>query len=105
MDESSYGSYFRTHMNRVGTKELKNRLSHYLRLVRAGARILITDHGRPVAEIGPVARVEGDPERAWRLAAAQGRATLPTREGFRRCRPIRLPGGVFLSDAVHEDRD
>ncbi len=91
-------------MKRVGTKELKNRLSHYLRLVRAGARLLITDHDRPVAEIGPVASASGDSELAWTLAAAQGRVSLPTRQGFRPVRPVRLRDGAGLSDAVHEDR-
>jgi antitoxin (DNA-binding transcriptional repressor) of toxin-antitoxin stability system len=36
---------------KVGTKELKNRLSHYLRLVRKGAQVQVTDHGTIVAEL------------------------------------------------------
>ena len=30
---------------------MKNRLSEYLRLVREGERVLVTDRGRPVAEL------------------------------------------------------
>ena len=37
----------------VGIRELKNRLSEYLRLVRAGEMVQVTDRGTVVAEIGP----------------------------------------------------
>jgi antitoxin (DNA-binding transcriptional repressor) of toxin-antitoxin stability system len=38
-------------MRAVGVRELKNRLSEYLRLVRNGEEILVTDHGEVVAEL------------------------------------------------------
>ena len=38
-------------MNVVGIRELKNRLSEYIRMVRAGEDVLITDRGRVVAEL------------------------------------------------------
>src|SRR5215472_1580845 len=37
----------------VGVRELKNRLSEYLRRVRAGESVLVTNRGEVVAEIGP----------------------------------------------------
>jgi prevent-host-death family protein len=40
-------------MPTVGLKVLKNRLSEYVRLVAAGETVVITDRGRPVAEIVP----------------------------------------------------
>ena len=40
-------------MRAVGIRELKNRLSEYLRLVRAGERVLVTDRGEVIAELGP----------------------------------------------------
>jgi prevent-host-death family protein len=40
-------------MTTVGLKTLKNRLSEYVRRAAAGETILITDCGRPVAEIAP----------------------------------------------------
>lgn len=40
---------------RVATKELKNRLGHYLRLVRAGETVVITVRGAPVAELRSLA--------------------------------------------------
>ena len=35
----------------VGVRELQNRLSEYLRMVRAGEEILVTDRGEAVAEL------------------------------------------------------
>jgi prevent-host-death family protein len=37
----------------VGVRELKARLSQYLREVKAGQTIVITDHGAPVGRIVP----------------------------------------------------
>lgn len=37
----------------VGIRELKNRLSQYLKRVGAGERVLVTERGRPVAVISP----------------------------------------------------
>ena len=38
-------------MRAVGVRELKNRLSEYLRLVKNGEQILVTDRGDVVAEL------------------------------------------------------
>lgn len=38
-------------MKTVGVRELKNRLSEYLRHVRSGEGVLITDRGEVVAEL------------------------------------------------------
>ena len=40
-------------MKTVGIRELKNRLSEYIRLVRAGETVLVTDRGVVVAELRP----------------------------------------------------
>jgi prevent-host-death family protein len=40
----------------VGIKELRDGLSRYLDRVRQGGTITVTDHGRPIARIGPVGR-------------------------------------------------
>jgi prevent-host-death family protein len=38
---------------RVGTAELRNRLSYYVAHVRRGKRVIVTDRGHPVAELVP----------------------------------------------------
>ena len=40
-------------MKAVGLRELKNRLSEYVRDVRSGEGILVTDRGQVVAELNP----------------------------------------------------
>ena len=40
-------------MKTVGVRELKNRLSEYLREVRRGESVLVTDRGEVVAEFSP----------------------------------------------------
>ena len=40
-------------MKTVGVRELKNRLSEYLRQVRVGEGVLVTDRGQVVAELTP----------------------------------------------------
>jgi len=37
----------------VGVKVLKNKLSEYVRLAASGETVLVTDHDRVVAELGP----------------------------------------------------
>jgi prevent-host-death family protein len=39
---------------RVGVRDLKNRLSQYLRQVKAGQTVTITERGQPVGKIIPV---------------------------------------------------
>lgn len=39
----------------VGVRELKTRLGAYLRDVMAGATLVVTQRGRPVAELRPIA--------------------------------------------------
>lgn len=40
-------------MRAVGIRELKNQLSHYVRLVEAGESVLVTHRGTVVAELRP----------------------------------------------------
>ena len=39
---------------RVGTRELKNKLSEYMRRVKSGQTIVVTEHGKPIGQIVPV---------------------------------------------------
>ena len=38
----------------VSIRELKSRLSHYLRLTRKGESVVITDRGLPIGRIVPI---------------------------------------------------
>jgi antitoxin (DNA-binding transcriptional repressor) of toxin-antitoxin stability system len=63
-------------MKSVNVAELKNHLSHYLRLVRRGQPILVRDRDRVIARIEPAggSGVEADDD-AGRLADLEARAS------------------------------
>jgi prevent-host-death family protein len=86
-------------MTEVGVRELKSSLSQYLKRVRKGESIVVTDRGEPIARIIPV----GIPEGIARLMA-EGRITWsgkPFRPPEKLVRP--RPGPPF-SDYISEDR-
>lgn len=89
--------------NVVGARELKVRLGTYLRRVRQGHRIVVTDRGQPVAELRPIGG-EAGVESVLAELEAKGAVTRPTRKRLTRFRPIEA-GGHPLSDAVRQDRD
>ena len=67
-------------MHSVGLKELKNKLSEYVRMAAAGETVLVTDRGRVVAELQPP-RAERSPILADALlaeAVRKGWLSLPT---------------------------
>jgi prevent-host-death family protein len=45
-------------MQAVGVRELKAKLSHYLRVAKTGGVVLVTEHGRVIAALGPPAMTE-----------------------------------------------
>ncbi len=50
----------------IPVRELHARTGHYIRKVNENMRIIVTDRGRPVAEIQPLDRPGGrDPARNW----------------------------------------
>lgn len=86
----------------MGARELKTRLGTYLRRVRQGERILVTERGTPVAELRALAD-DGDASRLARLQAT-GLASLATRT-LARLRPVRRRLGASLAEAIVEDRE
>lgn len=88
----------------VGATELRARLGSVLRSVRNGSTIVITERGKPVAELRPLATGAMNPGLA-RLVA-EGIVTPPSRSGgLQPFEPIHLRGGATLSDAIIEDRE
>jgi prevent-host-death family protein len=87
---------------RVGTRELKNKLSEYLRRVKAGETITVTEHGKIIGQIIPVK--PGVAERLQAMVAAgqvewNGQKLNPYQ-------PTAVnQGDHLLSDLVIEDRE
>ena len=86
---------------RVGVRELRQNLSVYLDRVKAGETLEVTEHGRPVARLGPQ-----PPEHISILdrMIAEGRATPATRSHRDLPPPPRIPGRS-LSEIIQEMRD
>ena len=92
-------------MGAVGVRELKNRLTYYLRRARKGEEVIVTERGRPVAVLRSLQHLDRASALETRLArlAALGIVTLPTRKGFGHTRPLRISGPP-VSRAILEDR-
>jgi len=63
-------------MKTVGVRDLKNKLSEYLRRVRLGEGVLVTDRGEVVAELLPPGQAHGDPSVPAGLQALARRGLL-----------------------------
>lgn len=92
-------------MGRVGIKELKNRLSQYLRQAKQGEEIIVTERGQPIVLMQPLRaaeRVESLDARLARLAAL-GKIAMPTRSPLKRVRLAKVRGAP-VSQTILEDR-
>lgn len=67
-------------MKAVNVAELKNRLSHYLRMVRRGQAVLVRDRDRVIARIEPAGE-EAAVGRDDRLADLEARGILRRGQG------------------------
>jgi antitoxin (DNA-binding transcriptional repressor) of toxin-antitoxin stability system len=86
-------------MDTVGIRELKAHLSRYLKRVRSGARLIVTERGR---SIGPV---DAPADLTWaRRLVAEGRAHWSGGKPAGSARPVRITAGRTVSDVVIEDR-
>lgn len=88
----------------VGARELKTRLGTYLRKVRSGTTIVITDRGEPIAELRPLQRTNDAVEAALARLEAQGTITRSTSRALSEFRPVKLRGPA-ASKAIDEDRE
>lgn len=99
-------------MRAVGIKQLKARLSEYVRLARTGETILITDRDEVVAELRPSTQRRppvGSLDEVLDRMAEEGILTRAARpkEGWRwQIRNLGLPPGTArkLLDEIREDR-
>jgi antitoxin (DNA-binding transcriptional repressor) of toxin-antitoxin stability system len=85
-------------MKEVGIRELKNRLSEYIRLVRAGEVVMVTDRGEVVAELRAPSPESELLKKYPRLAemVRDGRVRLPVKPNhpgaYRRLPAVTPPG-------------
>ena len=85
----------------VGVRELKARLSKYLREVKAGRTILITERGKPVGRLVPPGQALQQRLQAMidaGLAEWNGKPLPPMKP------TAKLKGGKSIADLIIEDR-
>ncbi len=93
----------------VGIKDLKNNLSAYLREVRKGTRVYVSDREQIVAELhepGAVYTADEDPNPVLAAWARAGIVTLPKRPIAPVSKsPARLPKGTAARFLDEDRRD
>jgi len=93
-------------MKKVGAREFKNRQGYYLKRVRRGETLLITNRGKIIAKLVAVhgeAAAESALEARLRELAAQGHIRLARRRGFEPFEPLPQRGKP-ASQIIIEDR-
>ena len=92
-------------MSPISVSRFKAQLSEYLRLVRGGTTLVVTDRGTPVAMVSPLPPTENEGSTASLIK--RGLVTPPTKslpeDFWERARPSD-PSGLGLK-AVLEERD
>lgn len=99
-------------MKAVGVKQLKGRISEYLRLVRGGETILVTDRDEVIAELRPARRLAASRDsldEVLESLAERGeltRASLPKGRWTWKVNGLGLPPGsaAMLLDEIRRDR-
>lgn len=89
---------------RVGVRELRQNLSVYLERVKAGETLEVTEHGQPVAQLGPRPT---KPLSILDQMIADGRATAATRRPSDLPPPLPDPDpdGPTLTEIILQMRD
>ena len=92
-------------MSTVGVRELKNKLTQYLRRTKQGEELIVTERGKPIAIIQPIHSAGAVVSLEAKLArlAAQGRLSLPTRKPLKKIRPLKISGPP-ISQTILQDR-
>ena len=89
----------------VGIRDAKINLSKYLKMVRKGTEIIITDRGKPVGKIVPIKSAELPLADRIKRLEAQGLLKSPNQKQLRKIPPpIPLPNRL-AQVYLQQDRD
>jgi prevent-host-death family protein len=91
-------------MRTTNIADLRNRLTQYLREVRAGEEIVVRDRQRPIAKIVPFTVDENDDDAALVAAGLMRKGTGKLGASFWRTRRPRLSLDTIIA-AIRADRD
>jgi prevent-host-death family protein len=94
----------RRRSKKVGARELKTRLGTYLREVREGATIVVTERGQPVAELRPLGKAPQTDKGLLDQLVVEGSLTRASSKELPRFTPLRSVGKP-ISQTIVEDRE
>ena len=83
----------------ISVRELHARTGHYVRKAATKQRVIVTDHGKPIAELTPLAETSAKPYFARRVLSP-GFKKMADAGAFRP-----KPGTRDITDLISEDRD
>jgi prevent-host-death family protein len=93
-------------MHVVGIKELKNRLTYYLKLTKKGGRIVVTDRGSPIAVLHSLDHIEESAGMEEKLASLGKKGMLRVPIKARKLLPFEavIAAGKSASEIIIENR-
>jgi len=88
-------------MSRVGVRDLRNRLSRYLKLVKAGEQVVVTERGKAIALL--VSAERGGTIEGLKILVDEGLARWGGGKPQRTAQPVKLRGRP-VAEIVLEER-
>lgn len=90
----------------IGIRELKNKLSHILRITKNGEKIIILERGKPIATIEPINKIEevSNLDIILSRLSLEGMIQLPQKKLLKKIPSIKI-NGESVAKAVIEDRE
>jgi len=89
----------------IGIRELKEQLSSHIQEVKKGATLVITERGRPVARLLPMAGAEAPVEEKLQQLVEAGVISWDGRKLSTDVPVIHVRGSKTVSEMLIEDRD
>lgn len=94
----------------VAVRDLKDRLSEYLRRAEAGEEVVVTSHGRPIVRMVGIGQTQAGAAEAEAIARLRAQPWVRAGDGGRigpvaHPIPAALPGEPLLSELLLGDRE
>ncbi len=90
-------------MIKVGLREANMHFSKYVKMVRQGQEIVVTERGAPIAVIKPLGR-EVSPEKRIKLLEEQGLLKRAVKDTFPSGAPLAIKGRSIV-ETLSDDRE
>ena len=89
----------------IGSRELKTRLGAYLRQIREGLTIIVTDRGRPIAELRPLSQGASAEMEKLDDLVTRGVVSRKSTAPLASFKPIHHRGPSFSAAVINDRKD